>query len=71
MLHMIGSGEASGQLEEMLDRAADTQERQFDNMVSTMMDLIAPVMILIMGAFVFTIVLAIMLPVFQLSDTLG
>jgi general secretion pathway protein F len=71
MLHMIASGENSGQLEQMLDRAADNQERQFDNLVSAMMNMIGPVMILIMGSFVFTIVLAIMLPVFQLSETLG
>lgn len=71
MLHMIASGENSGELEQMLDRAADNQEKQFDNMVSTMMDLIGPVMILIMGSFVFTIVLAIMLPVFKLSETLA
>lgn len=71
MLHMIASGESSGELEQMLDRAADNQEKQFDSLVTTMMNLIGPVMILIMGAFVFTIVLAIMLPVFQLSDTLA
>jgi len=70
MLHMIASGENSGELEQMLDRAADNQETQFDNLVSVMMDMIGPVMILIMGAFVFTIVLAIMLPVFELSNTL-
>lgn len=71
MLHMIGSGESSGELEQMLDRAADNQEKQFDNLVSTMMNMIGPIMILVMGSFVFTIVLAIMLPVFKLSETLG
>ncbi len=70
MLHMIASGENSGELEQMLDRAADNQENQFDNLVSVMMDLIGPIMILIMGGFVFMIVLAIMLPVFELSSTL-
>lgn len=70
MLHMIASGESSGELEQMLERAADNQEVQFDNMVSVVMDMIGPIMILIMGAFVFTIVLAIMLPVFELSNTL-
>ena len=70
MLHMIASGESSGELEQMLDRAADNQENQFNNMVSVMMDMIGPIMILIMGGFVFTIVLAIMLPVFELSNTL-
>ena len=70
MLHMIASGENSGELEQMLDRAADNQETQFDNLVSVMMDMIGPIMILIMGGFVFTIVLAIMLPVFELSNTL-
>ncbi|MEP1740478.1 MAG: type II secretion system inner membrane protein GspF [Kangiellaceae bacterium] len=71
MLHMIASGENSGELEQMLDRAADNQETQFDNLVSIMMDMIGPIMILIMGAFVFMIVLAIMLPVFELSNTLA
>ncbi|MGX5175106.1 type II secretion system inner membrane protein GspF [Aliikangiella sp. IMCC44653] len=70
MLHMIASGENSGELEQMLDRAADNQERQFDNLVGTMMNMIGPVMILIMGSFVFTIVLAIMLPVFALNEAL-
>jgi len=70
MLHMIASGESSGELEQMLDRAADNQETQFNNLVSVMMDMIGPIMILIMGGFVFTIVLAIMLPVFELSNTL-
>ena len=71
MLHMIASGESSGELEQMLDRAADNQEKQFDSLVSTMMNMIGPIMILIMGSFVFTIVLAIMLPVFKLSETLA
>lgn len=70
MLHMIASGESSGELEQMLDRAADNQETQFNNLVSVMMDMIGPLMILIMGGFVFAIVLAIMLPVFELSNTL-
>ncbi|MDQ7048552.1 MAG: type II secretion system inner membrane protein GspF [Enterobacterales bacterium] len=70
MLHMIASGENSGELEQMLDRAADNQENQFNNMVGVMMDLIGPLMILFMGAFVFMIVLAIMLPVFELTDVL-
>lgn len=70
MLHMIASGESSGELEQMLERAADNQETQFNNLVSVMMDLIGPIMILIMGGFVFAIVLAIMLPVFELSNTL-
>ncbi len=70
MLHMIASGENSGELEQMLDRAADNQETQFNNMVGVMMDMIGPLMILIMGGFVFTIVLAIMLPVFELADVL-
>lgn len=70
MLHMIASGENSGELEQMLDKAADNQEKQFDNLMTTLMNMIGPVMILIMGSFVFTIVIAIMLPVFRLSETL-
>jgi len=70
MLHMIASGENSGELEQMLERAASNQERQFDALMSTLLDLLGPLMILIMGAFVFLIVLAIMLPVFELNQAL-
>ncbi|NVJ49203.1 MAG: type II secretion system inner membrane protein GspF [Gammaproteobacteria bacterium] len=71
MLHMIGSGEASGELDRMLEKAAANQERQFEHFINTLTSLIGPVMILIMGGFVLTIVLAILLPIFQMNQLLA
>ena len=71
MLHMIASGESSGELDRMLEKAADNQDRLFDNLVSMVTSLIGPVMILIMGGFVLTIVLAILLPIFQMNDLMS
>ena len=67
-LHLIASGEASGKLEAMLERAATQQERETSNRVSTMVTLFEPILILVMGAVVLTIVLAILLPIFDLNQ---
>jgi general secretion pathway protein F len=68
MIHLIGSGEASGELEAMLDRAATNQERELDTLLTTVVDLVGPLMILVMGAIVMVIVLAMLLPIFQLNQ---
>jgi general secretion pathway protein F len=68
MIHLIGSGEASGELEAMLDRAATNQERELDTLLTTVVDLVGPLMILVMGAMVMLIVLAMLLPIFQLNQ---
>ncbi|MBI4356780.1 MAG: type II secretion system inner membrane protein GspF [Gammaproteobacteria bacterium] len=70
-LHMIASGEASGELEAMLDRVAHNQEREFENLMSGLLGLIAPVMVVIMGGVVLLIVLAILLPIFELNEMVG
>lgn len=67
-VHLIGSGEASGNLEEMLDRAAVNQERELEGRIATFMGLFEPLLILIMGFFVLMIVLAILLPIFNLNE---
>lgn len=67
-LHLIASGEASGQLDEMLDRAATHQEREVETMISALMGVFEPMLILIMGGIVLTIVLAILLPIFDLNQ---
>ena len=71
MLHMIASGEASGELDTMLDRTAKAQELDLNNFVSVMVSLVPPVIILFMGGMVFAIVLAILLPIFQLNQLVG
>lgn len=71
MLHMIASGEASGELDSMLDRTARAQELDLKNFISVMVSMVPPVIILLMGGMVFTIVLAILLPIFQLNQLVG
>src|SRR5688500_12139467 len=67
MIHLISSGESSGELETMLDRAATNQEREMDSILSTAVGLLGPLMILFMGGMVLLIVLAMLLPIFQLN----
>ena len=68
MIHLISSGEAGGRLEEMLSRAANGQEREVDGLIATMLGILQPLLIIIMGGVVLTIVLAILLPIFQIND---
>lgn len=67
-LSLIGSGESSGKLEAMLDRAAETHERDVESTLSIVLSLFEPILILIMGGVVLTIVLAILLPIFELNQ---
>ena len=67
MIHLIASGETSGELETMLDRAATNQEREMDSILSTAVGLLGPLMILFMGGMVLIIVLAMLLPIFELN----
>ncbi len=68
MIHLISSGEAGGRLEEMLSRAADGQEREVDGLIATLLGVLQPLLIIIMGAIVLTIVLAILLPIFEINN---
>jgi general secretion pathway protein F len=71
MIHLIASGETSGDLETMLDRAATNQEREMDSILGTFVGLLGPLMILVMGGFVLLIVLAMLLPIFQLNQLIA
>lgn len=68
MIHLIASGEASGQLETLLERAAEHQERELETHSALLLGLFEPLLILIMGGIVLTIVLAILLPIFALNQ---
>jgi general secretion pathway protein F len=68
LIHLIASGESSGELEAMLERAAANQEREMDGIVNTAVNILGPAMILVMGGFVLLIVLALLLPIFQLNQ---
>lgn len=67
-VHLIASGEASGNLDEMLERSASAQEREMETLLGVMMGLFEPFMILFMGGTVLVIVLAILLPIFNMNQ---
>ena len=71
MIQLISSGEASGELEQMLDHAAESQERELHTLIATLFGILEPVMILAMGVVVLFIVLAIMLPILQMNKMVG
>lgn len=68
MIHLISSGEAGGRLEEMLSRAAAGQEREVDGLIAALLGIMEPLLIVAMGAVVLTIVLAILLPIFEINN---
>ena len=68
MIHLISSGEAGGKLEEMLGRAAAGQEREVNGLIATLLGILQPLVIVIMGGVVLTIVLAILLPIFEINN---
>jgi len=68
LVQMVASGEASGRLDEMLEKSAATQERELESRIAVMVGIFEPVMILVMGAIVLLIVLAILLPIFDINQ---
>lgn len=71
LVYMTASGESAGRLEQMLERAADYLEREFDRFTAASMALLEPVIIVIMGSCVALIILAILLPILQLQNLAG
>ncbi len=71
LVYLTASGEASGQLDDMLARAADYLEREFDNFSSTALSLLEPLIIVLLGGVVAVVILAILLPILQLQNLAG
>lgn len=67
-LNLIASGESGGRLDDMLDRAATQQEREIELGLATLVGLLEPLMIVLLGGIILAIVVAILLPIFQLNE---
>jgi general secretion pathway protein F len=67
-IHLISSGEASGELDAMLGRAAANQEREMDSLIGALLGILEPALIISMGVVVLVIVLAILMPIFELNQ---
>ncbi|MBC8210677.1 MAG: type II secretion system inner membrane protein GspF [Gammaproteobacteria bacterium] len=68
VLQLISNGESSGKLGEMLERSAKAEESEFEGMTALFLGVFEPAMILVMGGVVLVIVLAILLPIFDMND---
>lgn len=71
MLHMIASGEQSGELEKMLISAADNQDNQFESTVNISLGLFTPILIAIMAGFVLFIVMATLMPILEMNNVMS
>jgi general secretion pathway protein F len=71
LVYLTASGESAGQLDLMLERAAEYLEREFDNFTNTALSLLEPLIIVAMGGVVTVIILAILLPILQLQNLTG
>ncbi len=71
LVHMISVGEESGELEKMLDKAANHHEHEMNTMITAATSLLEPVLIIVMGSIVLLIVLAILLPIFEMNQLVG
>ncbi|WP_163370495.1 type II secretion system inner membrane protein GspF [Endozoicomonas acroporae] len=71
MVHMVASGEATGELEQMLDRTAHNQQQELESRISLLLGLFEPMMLLVMGGVVMLIVIAILLPIMNMNQLLG
>ncbi|CAD9195265.1 type II secretion system inner membrane protein GspF [Acinetobacter bohemicus] len=68
MVQMIKSGEASGELDRMLERASTMQDREVTTLISTLLALLEPLMLVVMASIVLVIVIAVMLPIVNMNN---
>ena len=70
LTHLIASGEASGRLGSMLERAAQQQEREMQNRIALLTGILEPALIVVMGGVVMLVVLAILMPIIDINQLL-
>lgn len=70
LIHLIASGEASGRLGSMLERAAQQQEREMQNRIALLTGILEPALIVVMGGVVMLVVLAILMPIIDINQLL-
>jgi general secretion pathway protein F len=68
LVHLVASGEVSGKLEQMLERAAQLELQTLERRLAVFLTVLEPVMILVMGGIVLMIVLAILLPIIEINQ---
>jgi general secretion pathway protein F len=68
LIHLIRSGEATGQLPQLLQKAAETQANELERRTLMLTSLLEPLLILSMGVFVLLIVLAVLLPIIEINQ---
>ncbi len=71
LVHMIAVGERSGELEQMLSRAADAYDNEVEASVNALTSIMEPLLVVFMGGLVAFIVIAILLPIFELNQIVG
>jgi general secretion pathway protein F len=71
MVHLIAGGEATGRLDESLERAARQQQADLSTRLATAVAVFEPALIVVMGAVVLAIVLAILMPIFNINQLVG
>lgn len=68
LVHLVASGEASGKLPQMLERAAHLETQALERRLAVFVTLLEPAMILVMGGIVLLIVLAVLLPIIEINQ---
>ncbi|MCW2391429.1 general secretion pathway protein F [Sphingobium sp. B1D7B] len=71
LVYLAASGESAGQLDLMLERAAEYLEREFDSFTAAALSMLEPLIIILMGGIVAIIILSILLPIMQLQNLTG
>lgn len=70
LVHMVANGEATGKLDQLLERAARLQQQELENRTATLTSLLEPLLLLVMGILVLLIVLAVMQPIIEINTLL-